>query len=327
MLTCGNTVHLAGTPLKVNAFPFSGQDAKLLSCAHIAIWQVVRYFSTKYGYYGEHYPADIARACEDPSFGRSVPTQGLYWTQMLAGLHSLRLRPIIYDKSTDVQQTAREYLISGIPVILGGVHSSGEGHAVVGIGLENPADPNSNIIVNDDNYLPYGVMSISPDNCSIKICDLQFVIAPLYAKIVLPIESAEKHSQVIESDCQLGIDAHGMKSSCVEKKVFLTSSRTYKQALRQREELGAFEVLALTEAFPKFVWIVEYFERTEPKKIIAEYVLDATTSERDYLSFILLKYRNRIWKNGRTSNQKNCIEYFDTPVASPWNAFEGNLYH
>lgn len=327
VLTCENQVHLAGTPLKINAFPFSGQDAKLLSCAHIAIWQVARYFSTKYGYYGEHYQADIARVCENPSFGRSVPTQGLHWSQMLAGLNALRLRPVIYDDSTDLWQMARKYLISGIPVILGGVHSSGQGHAVVGVGLKNPNDIKFDIIVNDDNYLPYGVMSVSPNNCSIKICDLQFVIAPLYTKIVLPIESAEKHAQVIESDQQFGTGAHGLKDICLDRRVFLSSSRTYKKSLCQRSGLGVFEILARTEAFPKFVWIVEYFERAKPDEVVAEYVLDATTSEHDYFSFILLKYQSRVWKNDRTDSQINRVKYYDMPASPPWPAFEGHLWH
>lgn len=327
ILSCENTVHLAGIPLTINAFPFSGQDAKLLSCAHIAIWQVARYFSTKYGHYGEHYQADIARVCEDPSFGRAVPTQGLHWSQMLAGLNALRLRPIIYDNSTDVRQIASKYLISGIPVILGGVHSSGQGHAVVGVGLKNPSDINSDIIVNDDNFLSYGVMSASPDNCSIRICDLQFVIAPLYTKIVLPIESAEKHAQVIESDEQFGIRAHGPQDICLDKRVFLSSSRTYKKSLCQRQGLGVFEILARTEAFPKFVWIVEYYDREKPDQVVAEYVLDATTSEHDLYSFILLKYLNRVWKNDRTDSQTNRIVYYDTPVTAPWQVFDGHLFH
>jgi len=326
ILSCKNTVHIAGTPLNINAFPFSGQDAKLLSCAHVAIWQVVRYFSTKYGYYGEYCQADISKVCENPSFGRAVPTRGLHWTQMLAGLNSLRLRPILYDTTANLTQRAKDYLTSGIPVILGGVHSSGEGHAVVGIGLDNPSDvTQSNIIVNDDNFLPYGVMSSSPNNCSINISDLRFVIAPLYSKIVIPIETSEKHAELIQSDNQFGITAHGIPAN-IRKRVFLTSSRTYKQELCGRSHLGVFELLARTEGFPKFVWIVEYFEESTPDKVIAEYVLDATTSTYDWQSFILLKYQNRVWKNERTQGQKNNIVFFDTPAIQAWNAFRGNLF-
>lgn len=326
VLTCRNEVHLAGAPLFIDAFPFSGQDAKLLSCAHIAIWQVARYFSTKYGYYGEHYPADITRACDDPSLARSVPTRGLLWTQMLAGLSSLRLRPLIYDRSTNLQQRARDYLVSGIPVILGGVHTSGDGHAVVGIGLEEPHNPTSNIIVNDDNYLPYGVMSDPPNNCSINISDLRFVIVPLYAKIVVPFESAERHAELIELDAQLGLSANGANCPGVTRRVFLTSSKSYKRALCQRQRLSTFELIARTTAFPKFVWVVEYSDPSRPRELIAEYVLDATTSERDYLSFILLKYPDKVWRNDRAPNQRNNILYYPTPSTPPWEAFTGNLF-
>ncbi|MBU0767495.1 hypothetical protein KKG05_10015 [bacterium] len=335
-MKCEEKVHIAGHELNINGFPFSGQDAKVISCAHVALWEIVRYYSTRYGYYGEYYQGDIAQLCEDSRYGRAIPTKGLDWPQILAGFSELRIRPIIYaiDLKSKPPKThkylleiAKGYILSGIPVILAGLTNKDEGHAVVGVGMVDPTNSDSDIIVNDDNFLPYGVFSDQSMYCALNSKGLILVIVPLYSKIVLPFETAEKKSELIKDDQQLGLNGNAV-STQLSKRTFLTSSKTYLKSLTDRAEQTRYEIFARTTPLPKFVWITEFYDTTNSDYISAEYVIDATTSEYDVRPFILLKYPRGYWHNNRFDKADKIAEteFTETPgCPGIWERFPGNL--
>jgi hypothetical protein len=214
-----SSVHILGREFLVCGFPSSGQDARYISCAHVSLWSIFRYFSEKYSYYREIYHADIVESKESKknlTFGRNTPTGGLVGEQIMQIIDSFRLTPVLhkqYITTIEPLEAAKHYLVSGIPVII-----LGNSHAVVGIGLTGNADysvagrplriENSSGSVNskyrfvnrdsqdlvcvDDNYLLYGVIADSPVRTSIKPTDIEIVCIPLYHKIMFELKNAEE---------------------------------------------------------------------------------------------------------------------------------------
>lgn len=329
VMWCTERIRLAGQELTIEGFPFTSQDGKVTCCAHVAIWEIIRYFNLKYGYYGEYYMADIARLSEDPGFGRSIPTSGLFWTQILSAFGALRIKPTGYGlvesaKWRYLWHIAVGYIRSGIPVIIGG-QVEGQGHAIVGIGLTDPWGDKTDIIVHDDNHLPYGTLSQNPLWCGFTPSAIEYVIAPLYAKIIVPYETSRMASLVIRSDSLYGFGPHGIPYG-TNRRTLLTSSKSYKRALCARTTTTDYEFFARTIPLPKFVWITEFFH-SNPKQICCEYVLDATTSTYDWQPFLLLRYPSRFWYNHRThASDINDLQYADiAPPVPLWDAFPGNL--
>lgn len=325
VMHCENDIHLAGQKLKVRSFPFSGQDGKVVCCAHVAMWDIIRYYSTKYGYYGEYYLGDFAQFCEDTRIGRSIPTRGLYWSQILAGFGALRIRPVVYAKGSVhvLADIARGYIRSGIPVIL-----AGKKHAVAGIGLKNPDDENSSMIVNDDNFFPYGMISDSTSQlCRFNMSELDFLFVPLYGKIVVPLETARHMSVQISMNSTWGI-ASGNVPAGTSHRTFLTSSKSYKEALVNRPNADFFEAFAAATPLPRFVWVTEFVHSSSSHSLVGEYVLDATTSEYDEMPFLMIRYSNGFWYHNRhaRSDDDSKVDFWPTPKApSTWPCFPGNL--
>lgn len=320
-------VHIAGNELKVRGFPFTGQDGKVVSCAHVATWEIVRYLSGKYGYYGEYYLSDIAVQTEDSRVGRSIPTKGLNAGQILTALWSFRLRPTSYWISNyltreKVVEYAIGYITSGIPIIL-----LGDQHAIVGIGLEYNSGGNPTIIVNDDNFLPYGKMkSSNPENTRLSLDNLEGFIAPLYHKIIIPFETALKFTRKFSQDIIFGPPKEEISK---KSRTFLTSSKSYLKSIVLRMNQDEFERLVRTKPLPKFIWITEFYDENDPKQINAEYLFDATTSEQDPFPFLYLNYPDRVWTNNIFDEPSNS-SHLPSPIEkhspkSTWEAFIGNL--
>ncbi|MCX7835769.1 MAG: hypothetical protein N2450_06845 [bacterium] len=323
-------VHIAGNELKIRGFPFTGQDGKVVSCAHVACWEIVRYLSGKYGYYGEYFLSDIAVQAEDSRFGRPIPTKGLNGGQILSALRSFRLSPTIYWISNDLcREKAIEYaigyLLSGIPIIL-----LGDMHAIVGIGLAS-TDPNDkSIIVNDDNYLPYGIMKLdTTHNVRFPLNVLNGFIAPLYHKIIVPFETALNFSEKFGRIDLFGLTKNGLNGNLMSR-TFLTSSKSYLKSLALRQNQNEFERIVRTRPLPKFIWITEFYQESNPFQIHAEYLFDATTSEHDPFPFLYLNYPNLIWVNKIFDEPSDSV-CFTSPIEKKeciksWEAFPGNLF-
>jgi hypothetical protein len=222
------TVTLFGQPLEVRAVPFMQQDARLGSCAHVAIWMC--HYSA---YRGDQRVARLPVAdfslTTDGSLGigRIMPTPGLTINQMSDVLTRSGLAPIYYDASTlsdndrpegahwlrqrddpaaQLSRVCCRYLNSGLPVIAVVRHVRGSArakpdfdrgslHAVVVCGYFR-SDDSVTLIAHDDRrgpYLTYENVRDDYDPDWQEHCRWEHILAPVPQKLWLTGEAAERH--------------------------------------------------------------------------------------------------------------------------------------
>lgn len=222
------TVGFFGQPLQVRAVPFMQQDARLGSCAHVAIW-MCHYSAHR----GERRVARLPVAdfslLADPSLGigRTVPSQGLTLHQISDVLSRSGLAPVYYDAAalTDddrpagggwlrkpgdpadrIARTCCRYLNSGVPVLavvrhVKGVttpgsadYAAGTLHAIVVCGYRRDGD-HVVLVAHDDRrgpYLDHADVTGDLDSEWNEHSRWEHLLAPVPEKVWLSGESAER---------------------------------------------------------------------------------------------------------------------------------------
>ena len=66
-----------GKIYSLNAFPFSGQDSEVMTCAEVNIWQIMEYFGNRYKNYRTILPSEMFESVMDTSDVRLLPSDGL----------------------------------------------------------------------------------------------------------------------------------------------------------------------------------------------------------------------------------------------------------
>lgn len=131
--TCRFEFISYGFKMNIECFPYSSQDAEMMSCAENAIYNLVYYFGKKYSEYRMIMPLEILQRIETESYQRVFPSGGLFEEEIAKVLLSNYLYPKIYyysDALSDSFERVMYYYIeSGIPFIL-----NLPGHAVTVVG-------------------------------------------------------------------------------------------------------------------------------------------------------------------------------------------------
>ncbi|MFT3830565.1 MAG: hypothetical protein QM691_12760 [Opitutaceae bacterium] len=318
---CRETVHVQGTALQVEGFPFISQDADATVCAESATWMVLRYFSNRYPAYREVHPFQVTCATQNYAFGRRVyPSRGLELWQMAETLRREGFSPMIYSRSSFphiFEDLLYTYIESGFPVFAGLA-----GHVVVAIGHRSDYTKivplgeawtktshfNEAFVVNDDNSFPYqriereakeGVSLVSP----YRIEHIQAFAVPLPEKVFL---SAEAFALLVQAlvlkDSKFGI---AQQSAVLNQKPllvrqFLTSCRSFKRSIHRRG-MGSPLVAEIYHnlPLPHFIWVCEL---TTPdlyvagaQRVLGEVIWDATRNPHEHAGFIAVHYPEKLW--------------------------------
>lgn len=340
-------VHLFGTELIINGFPYISQDTDVTICAHAATWMVFRYYSERYKAYREIYPFQISQLSSDVSRGRLVPSKGLTAFQITEIFSNYGFYPEVYLKEYYTDNFYRllyYYIESGIPIV---ACLRQKMHALTIIGhisdYNRPVKENSEefltgYVLNDDNYLPYQ-LAMRPGLTSkghaspFHIDDIDGFIVPLYEKMYLSAEHIETLVSAILQSPNLGINSRSklVKYDNLIKRIFLTSSNSYK-AFRKRNPIP-FELQKFYLQMPmsKFLWVCELstIDIYKNKKIIGEILFDATSNHWDRFCFLAIHYPDAIILNDRNKfgDKPDRFEYYDLPSdkSSPYAMYENNL--
>lgn len=163
--------NLLGVELSVTGAAFLQQDARVGSCAQVAIWTGMRHMHAKYGYDWVSV-ADITRlaAPTAPDEAVSLPagSEFLSSERMLRAIDAAGYQPLCI-RTNCIARDILPYVDSGIPVIVGLEIGEQIGHAVTVVGkiftkLQNPTnhpvDFISAYIVHDDQGGPYRVLPL-----------------------------------------------------------------------------------------------------------------------------------------------------------------------
>ena len=121
--TCTFKVMICGRKFTIKAFPYSSQDNETMTCAETALFNLVQYYSEKYGEYRLLMPSEILKIIEQVSYGRVLPSSGVDDACMTKVLQESNLHPILYrfenEEESDFDELFYTYVESGIPFILG----------------------------------------------------------------------------------------------------------------------------------------------------------------------------------------------------------------
>lgn len=129
-------ISILGKIYTIDAFPLSGQDSEVMTCAEVNMWQIMEYFGTRYSNYRTLLPSEMLELITMTSDVRSLPSDGLTVEQESRVFKNNGLSPKIYYKwlqfdgnryvetykpylkSPSLEEILHFYVESGIPVLI-----------------------------------------------------------------------------------------------------------------------------------------------------------------------------------------------------------------
>lgn len=347
---CEEKVYIAGKKFIIKGFPFISQDADATVCAQSALWMLFRYFSNKYQNYAEIYPSQITNLANNfPTGHRIYPTSGLSGWQLAEILRLQKFYPITHDKSSvgdDVFfHLLYTYVESGIPLLL-----TTNNHVVVCYGhcsdfslqyintskFKYTSYFNKQFIINDDNYHPYQSLPLpqsqSFTNYSVINWDnVTSFIVPLPEKVFLDAKEAQILFEKLIEKFNFDNFSEILKNKDVIYRLFLTSSRSYKNKISTRG-MGNKYVADIYRnlPMPHFIWICEIADIDEyrtTKQILGEIIWDATCNPHEPEGWIALHYPEVILVNiGVSLNQNPDMRKIALTCHSSYPLYTSNLH-
>ncbi|WP_437371116.1 hypothetical protein [Maribacter litoralis] len=348
---CSVTVDVTSNSLKtsVTGFPHASQNSETITCAETTIWCIMDYFGMRYPEYRPTLPSKIGALLASQSFERLLPSKGLTAQQISFALRELGFGVKIYSSDAygkEFLKLLKMYIESGIPVVSAIQNTQGIGHAQSIIGrarftdadvdaLVNSVDYGNNVqvydfedinvdyIFMDDNHPPYMHSKLeTPSSFYTQSnwagCKIKSFIVPLYSKIYMDAGEARTFAKSVLKRyiTQLNV----LKDTDVILKVFLASSRSYKNELTANNSLSALpRELLLRLPMPKFIWVAELSTKELIKKnhVNGVFILDATETNRQGLIAGLLG-------NYYLTENLNEIVQINVPL-SPFKNYNNNL--
>ena len=129
-------ISVLGRIYTVDAFPLSGQDSEVMTCAEVNMWQIMEYFGSRYSNYRTLLPSEMLELITTTSDVRMLPSYGLTVEQESHVFKNSGLSPKIYYKwlqydgrkyvetyesylkSPSLEEILHFYVESGIPILI-----------------------------------------------------------------------------------------------------------------------------------------------------------------------------------------------------------------
>ena len=354
-IACTTSINATANNLKftVKAFPHASQDGQMITCAETTLWSMLEYFGNKYPDYKPLLPSQIHELLKKFSYKRQLPSDGLTTEQIAFVLREAGFGTMFYSKekygSEIFNSVLSTFIESGIPVI--GVLKGAEvAHASNIIGrqkdnreeiLKNPVfeentsdlriiDLNKvrrNYVFIDDNLPPYQLASLDTPASNYtedkwKDCQLTNIIVPLYHRIYLdPIKARRNFISILKREV-FTIDTEPKIL-----RVFLASSRSYKQYIALNEQIDYdTKELILSLRMPKFIWVAEISEQASfaAGEINGILLQDATEPSKFVGNFQKMSVFCGLYKNEFFDNLHKTLEIIEVKD-SPFKKYIGNL--
>jgi hypothetical protein len=339
IITANHKVHLLGHKLVVNGFPYMSQHADIAVCAHASCWGILRHFSERFSKYAEFLTFDITQMAHEFDPGGIVPSGGLSITNAERVFASAGVYPVTvvkYQNDPGFYAQLIAYIESGFPLF---VSLERIGHAVTVIGhsgfatvpsksapIHFPDSLLSNLVVVDDNFLPYRIIPrAAPDVDDYGIDDIAAFIVPLPEKIYYPAVNAEKLALVLTTEVHLGFDHSALGEPVV--RFFLTTTAHLRSFMHANRSQFAIELLeiAMQLNLPQFVWIIEIASPAQwaNSTINTRVVVDATASHTEALPIFLMHTADRAYYFDRGGGQEESYIQLSPPANTPLSRMDG----
>jgi hypothetical protein len=350
-------LSIVGKRINVEAFPFSSQDGEYLTCAETSLWMILHYYGSRYKEYKRALPHEIVELIDSNYYQRVLPSDGLNVTYSSNVLKRFGFSPKIYYRVVENASDTDEinfkrwfyyYVESGIPLMVGiRFKNRSYGHAVVvighgkieydnivyenfdGIEVANSADLIKDYVFMDDNKLPYQKFEFDKfgyeDEEKIK-----YFIVPLYKRIFLSAEEAEKIFYAILRSDWIGPKKYGIDKFIV--RIFLTTARNLKEHRINSAKKEKEKELYANIILPKFVWVCEIYDENGYKNglVSGEIIIDATSSKKSekFDELIFVRYKGRFGYKSFDENIYNLVAFLvknQDLLDIQFKAFDKNL--
>lgn len=160
-------ISVLGLLYHIQAFPSSGQDKEVMTCAEVNIWQIMEFFGKHFDHYKALLPSELLSLTKENSDVRVLPSEGLTDEQESFLFLRSGFAPKIYYKMAErefhdevrlyeeykdpsFENILHIYVSSGIPVLLNLVSkddNTWDGHSITCIGYINNDITGQNAIV------------------------------------------------------------------------------------------------------------------------------------------------------------------------------------
>ena len=333
--------NLLGSEYEVWAFPWMHQETDVSICAHIATWNILKYFGNEHKNFRDVTLGEIVN--NTPENGnRKIPSKGLNLQQIADIFRVYNITPLVIRKKNIIindtdedcikeqkklkqlgynKEFKREllsYIESGIPVV-GAMFGRAHAITIIGHGKLNKAtavgskgkylfhdssEYIDSIIVNDDNYLPY--MEIESNTSSAKspyfIEDIDFAVVPLYDRIYFEFTPMYERVKKYLEKGHLNIP----KEAVI--RAYITSSNSLKKKSKQCVDMNSnLKKVIINLNLPKFVWCIDIssIDNYNQEKICARLVIDSTSCTYEESPWLIVHDGEKIMYNdGKTPQEQ-----------------------
>lgn len=301
---CERASFVKGRKVVTTAFPFSGQDGEMTTCAETAATMLLDYFSRRYNKYSRLLPSQIAGQLSNNVVDRKQPSVGVDVDTMASVMNTFGVNTRQYYVKEDDDMEVRQYTYpkeefnrllhvyveSGIPIYL-----ATRTHAKIVIGRQNKLFAHgAKMIVMDDNKRPYTILENTDDVIS-------FVV-PMPDNILLDIDDLKPYEEIktLSGDYPAAkISINESNERPYNQRIFLTTSRSYKSYIVKSNLNPEVRDAIMSICMPKFVWVCESFKGNAVKKtsqiaLTNVAIFDATDYSSNYDNILMLKSSEKL---------------------------------
>jgi len=282
------------------------QDINVARCAHVALWEIIRYFSQRQPCYKEVTMGELIHMAD--SSMRRVPSNGMTIDQMAQVLSKVGFSVELWNRKAiekvleravdniKIHELVYTYIESGLPVIA--VYRS-KPHAIciMGHGGMLPKSEfrdkkgiisssllHRNFITCDDNKMPYSIQG------SKDLEDIDFLISSLHSKMYVRVY--DFLNNFLSEFEQKMVTSRLEANTQYIRRVLITSGKSLKKFILQHSDDEKYRDYMGRLQMPKFVIMVEYGALDSyPESINFRAVFDSTALQSLDADAILIAFK------------------------------------
>ncbi len=348
--------HFLGGKFEISGFPWMMQETDITVCAHIALWNVLRYYGTKYPHYESPSLGDVVEKVH-AEWGRKTPSIGLTPVQVSDVLSAYDFFPIIRGFSRDnIQELTDEllvYLESEVPVI--GMSDVNQ-HAVTFVGrgsyncelldddffIRKHKSHKGNFILStqlinstyvmDDNLFPYAKvdrLASRQSDAAYSIGEMTYLVIPVFERMQLAYHKLYGRIETLLASKGKNEYAFSWQNSLRVVRIYIASANKLKEYIAAMKDVNQIlKDAVLRLPLSRFVWCVDISTPDEFKqeKISGRILIDTTAGTNASEPWLLMHDDRHIMLYDIMPHDKRPQMIMRYTDIQPYPMYKGELY-
>lgn len=356
LITGEYSSHIFGEKFDIFGFPWMMQETDITVCAHIALWNVLRYYGTKYPHYESPSLGDVVEKVH-AEWGRKTPSIGLTPVQVSDVLSAYDFFPIIRGFSRDnIQELTDEllvYLESEVPVI--GMSDVNQ-HAVTFIGrgaynyellkddffVRKHKFKKGNFILStqlvnstyvmDDNLFPYARvdrLGSKESDAAYSIGEMTYLVIPIFERMQLAYHKLYGRIETLFAFKGKNNYSFSWQDGLHVVRIYIASSNKLKAFIAHMSGINEMLKEAIVRLpLSRFVWCVDIStpEEFEQGKISGKILIDTTAGTNESEPWLLMHDDHHIMLYDTMPQDKKPRMLMRFTDIQAYEMYKGDLY-